>query len=380
MNTFKTLLFLPLILFSFCSSKSDSGTQTALGNESQKGQVFKVKGRINNFTGKELVLNELTTDGKFSPLDTAAVDASGNFVFQGFVREKTYGIINLGPYRNVFLVIDTTSNMEIDINNSQVITYTVKNSKETEELCKIAQVNADYNQKIIDLDATLQVTPPPGPAKQKEVNDQIEALVAELKVKIAEATAASKSPMAQVFAIEMLQVNLDLKTEEQIISSIDKQPANKWLTGYKNRAQSRLATSVGAKAPEITLNNPEGKALSLSALKGKYVLIDFWASWCKPCRAENPNVVRLYNTYKDKGFEIFGVSLDQNAQAWKNAIAADGLTWQHVSDLGGWQSSAAKLYSVSSIPTTVLLDKEGRIIAKGLRGAELENKLKSLLN
>jgi peroxiredoxin len=135
----------------------------------------------------------------------------------------------------------------------------------------------------------------------------------------------------------------------------------------------------GGEAPEIDLKTPEGTQLKLSSLRGKYVLIDFWASWCGPCRKENPNVVRMYKQYHDKGFEILGVSLDNSKEKWMQAIQADGLTWKHVSDLAGWSSVAAKAYSVSSIPFTVLLDKNGKIIGKNLRGPALEEKLKEVL-
>lgn len=133
-------------------------------------------------------------------------------------------------------------------------------------------------------------------------------------------------------------------------------------------------------APEIALPNPEGKEMRLSDLRGKYVLIDFWASWCGPCRRENPNVKRIYNTYKNKGFTIFSVSLDENPEHWKMAIEKDGLDWPyHVSDLKRWQSPLPQIYGFDGIPFTVLVNKEGKIIAKGLRGATLEWKLKELL-
>ena len=148
----------------------------------------------------------------------------------------------------------------------------------------------------------------------------------------------------------------------------------------------QMATlNVGDKAPELAFNSPDGKILKLSSLKGKVVLIDFWASWCGPCRQENPNVVKTYNQYKDrvfkngKGFEIFSVSLDQNKDAWVNAIKKDGLVWPyHVSDLQFWRSEGARIYNVSSIPATFLIDGDGVIIAKGLRGDALSKTLSSL--
>jgi peroxiredoxin len=154
------------------------------------------------------------------------------------------------------------------------------------------------------------------------------------------------------------------------------------IAGINAQYQSLSAsTDTGGKAPEINLNDTNGKALALSSLKGKVVLIDFWASWCMPCRQENPNVVKMYDKYKDKGFTVYSVSLDESKDAWLKAIKDDNLSWpNHVSDLKGWQSSAAALYSVTSIPATFLLDREGNIIAKNLRGPELEQKLQQVLD
>jgi len=132
---------------------------------------------------------------------------------------------------------------------------------------------------------------------------------------------------------------------------------------------------IGGDAPDFGQATPDGKLLKLSDLRGKVVLIDFWASWCGPCRRENPNVVKLYNAYKDKGFEILGVSLDRDRQRWLEAIAQDELTWPHVSDLQQWSNSAAQLYGVNSIPHTVLVDRQGKIIARNLRGDALAQKL-----
>jgi peroxiredoxin len=139
------------------------------------------------------------------------------------------------------------------------------------------------------------------------------------------------------------------------------------------------ATAIGQPAPEIALPDPDGKIVKLSSMKGKYVLVDFWAKWCGPCRQENPNVVRVYNKYKDKGFTVFGVSLDRKREDWLQAIEQDQLTWTHVSDLKYWQSEAAKTYNITAIPFSVLLDPNGIIIDKNLRGAALERRLEQLL-
>jgi thiol-disulfide isomerase/thioredoxin len=148
------------------------------------------------------------------------------------------------------------------------------------------------------------------------------------------------------------------------------------------RMENLSKIPLGSKAIEITESNPKGEQVSLTSLKGKYVLVDFWASWCAPCRAENPNVVKLYKQYKDKGFTVFGISLDGTATkgAWVKAIENDGLSWTQVSDLKGWGSSAAKAYGIESIPQNFLLDPNGVVIAKNLRGDDLAKELASIFN
>ena len=148
----------------------------------------------------------------------------------------------------------------------------------------------------------------------------------------------------------------------------------------EQNTRKELGINIGAIAPEINLKGPNGDLISLSSLKGKVVLLDFWASWCRPCRAENPNVVRLYNKYKDKGFTVYSVSLDQNKDKWLAAIVQDQLNWSnHVSELTGWKSSAGAKYGISSIPKTFLINKKGEITGYDLRGNELEQKLSEIL-
>lgn len=167
---------------------------------------------------------------------------------------------------------------------------------------------------------------------------------------------------------------------EQYTNLLDKSLANtQYVKLLRDLPATLRATGIGTKAPDFTLPNPEGKNLRLSDHFGKYILVDFWAAWCGPCRKENPNVVRVFNKYKDKGFTVYGVSLDHSKEAWIKAIADDGLNWPQVSDLKFWDSAPAKLYGIRGIPGNVLLDPSGKIIARNLRGEDLEKKLAELI-
>lgn len=194
-----------------------------------------------------------------------------------------------------------------------------------------------------------------------------------------------------LMALEHLDLSADRALATQVIDStralmghskahanlsqrVSKQP--------KPRQTSRRNDLIkpGMAMPDIALNDPSGKERALSDLKGKVVLVDFWASWCGPCRRENPNVVRAWNAYKDKGFEVFSVSLDKDVSKWQRAIDQDGLVWpNHISDLRGWNSVVTGLYGISSIPHAILIDKDGTVVATHLRGSQLEAELEQLL-
>lgn len=179
---------------------------------------------------------------------------------------------------------------------------------------------------------------------------------------------------------DMNNPNIPYEDVLEALSYIDKSIENtKFIKLANQRVASVKGTMVGYPANNFTQNSPDGKPLKLSDFKGKYVLVDFWASWCGPCRQENPNVVAAYNKYKDKDFTILGVSFDSNKDKWLEAIQKDNLTWPHVSDLKGWGNEVGKMYSITSIPQNILIGKDGKIVAKNLRGPALEEKLAEII-
>jgi peroxiredoxin len=218
-------------------------------------------------------------------------------------------------------------------------------------------------------------------AKQKAIYEEYQANQESLEDVQMDVVKANPTSPASAFIVNNVYGHSSIEEMKEGLALLDPSlNSSTYYIALSNKIEKLEAVAVGKMAPDFTMNDPEGNPVALSSFKGKYLLVDFWASWCGPCRRENPNVVKLYAEFKDKGFDILGVSLDQKEDAWLKAIEDDQLTWNHVSDLKGWGCEAAKLYAVSGIPHTVLLDKEGKIIAKNLRGEELHAKIAELLN
>ncbi|PRY15631.1 peroxiredoxin [Pontibacter ummariensis] len=356
------------IAFSSCQ-----GNQTASNEDDQ----YVVQGKLNNATTGQVYLYELG-EQQFVPRDTAEIGKDGTFRFEGVVEEPSLYRLTMDQQNGLMLVLDTGKIMveadASDING----TAKVEGSAETQLFLDLNKLVNESRQKQMALEQRFQEAVSKGNTEEAEAIRQ-EYLVLQRGVR--DLLAKHPSSVVSAFGTATLIDPLnDFAFADSMATLFSKNiPNSKYTAMLVERLKPYRSTAVGQVAPDITLPTPDGGSKSLSSLRGKYVLVDFWASWCGPCRKENPNVVAMYNQYKDKGFEIFGVSLDQSKDKWLAAIEKDQLSWPHVSDLKGWESSAAQLYNVTAIPQTVLIDPEGKIIAKGLRGDDLEEKLATLL-
>ncbi|WP_460922362.1 redoxin domain-containing protein [Pontibacter brevis] len=352
------------------------------GNKSASngGDSYTIKGKLNNAPSGPIYLYELG-EAQFVARDTALVSEDGTFTFEGSVTEPTFYRISRDQQNGMMLVLDKGQiKVEADAQDLGG-TAKVEGSEDTKLFLELNKLVNETRMKQMQLEEQFKKAMQEGKAEQAEQLRQ-EFLVTQSQVK----NFIAQHPNSVVSAFgtaSLIDPTNDFAFADSMATLFNKNiPNSKYTALLNERLKPFRNTAIGQTAPDISLPTPDGSSKSLSSLRGKYVLIDFWASWCGPCRQENPNVVRMYNEYKNKGegFEIFGVSLDQSREKWLQAIEKDKLTWPHVSDLQGWESSAASLYNVTAIPQTVLIDPQGKIIAKGLRGAELEQKLASLLD
>lgn len=366
-------IFIILLLSSFVACGNSMTTEA---NGGKKG--FIITGSVKNAKGS-INIQEITNTGLLF-LDSSAILADGTFELNGTVKEKTFCVIRL-PKGDIVAMVDSNSNFELNIDAEKIDEYMVKNSPENSDLKKLLAINAASTGEMAALEkkygAMYGNTMPPA-SEQDKIRREFDSITKNNERQLRMAI-ESMNTVVPFFATNFMMPDADY----EFLSGIDKKlftkfQNSKYATVLHNRVLSMAATATGSTAPEIKLNDPYGKEFSLSQLRGKVVMIDFWASWCAPCRKENPRVVGIYNKYKDKGFEILGVSLDNNREKWINAINQDKLTWYHVSDLLQWGTPLLKTYNFEAIPHTVLIDKEGKIIATKLRGDALEAKLKEI--
>lgn len=299
----------------------------------------------------KMVVNQVVNN-KLVPLDTIEIGPKGKYKATLEMAQPSIYIITFTrercPYMHVMLMPDETVTFSAEYvqANGSIKVTDAKGSKNMELYKQFYNMTgeADAPNKIAQL-----------------LSDNADCLMAAFLVTYFDEQFESRYALYE-------------KIRDRLIGLYPADPAVQYIN-------HRVSTTIlpGRPAPEIEMRDPNGNLRRLSDLRGKVVMIDFWASWCRPCRGENPNVVRMYKKYHDKGFEIYSVSMDNDRNAWLKAIQTDGLEWEnHVSDLNGWTSSGGATYGITSIPATVLIDREGNVIARNLRGGELANKLKEI--
>jgi peroxiredoxin len=351
--------------------------------ESEKREFdgsVKISGKLENIPSGQVVLAYINEDTP-EQIAEIPVNSSGKFEYNLILDGPGFYLLNLMGSKEVKLAL-YDQDVEITYNFADDTSLEVSGSDDSQNVQKINALMAEYQGNINYLN-TVYMDAMKAKDQEKVRKVQQDALELEQShaEKVKELVREMDGSFAALQSFAMINPKSDFEfLDETVTKMAEKYPDFKDVQNLMVQLEEMRILAVGQPAPDISLPNPDGDVVNLSDLRGKYVLIDFWAAWCRPCREENPNVVRLYNEYKDQGFEVFGVSLDRTKEAWVKAIADDELTWTHVSDLKYFNSEAASLYQINAIPATYMLDPEGKIIAKDLRGSSLENKLKEIFN
>ena len=347
----------------------------------QTENTITLSGKYEDPIEGELVKLEMIKDNSTTLVDSFYLEPSGFFERKIKVNEQAFYRLNFQNRAIVNLILDSTDVQISKDPNGSSRSYLVSGSRSTDYLKDLAELESRFETEAEVLTQRFMELNRSGDAQGiQQIRNEFQELKEGYTIDLKNEIWKMDSSIAGAMAISYFE---ERENEADFIEDLtikyEKQIPDSYYTHYlRGLVDSWKLLAIGSPAPEINLPSPDGDNVSLSSLKGNYVLIDFWAAWCKPCRQENPNVVRLYNEYHHLGFEILGVSLDKNRDAWLKAINQDNLTWPQVSDLQYFDSEAATAYQIQAIPWTYLIDPDGIIIEKNLRGSALEAKLKEI--
>ena len=350
--------------------------------------TFTISGTVNSPEIKTLYFTQTTFYSTNQKGNVQKIDVlDGKFSIKGMIDEPLPAFLSLvedykkiGTQPKQFILDKGIISVEI---SSDLASALVKGSKAQDDLVQYNIEQAPYSTKINDINNEAQRLSTSGIAADS-IGRLFRIPFRDASRALADFQRKFVQKNSSAFISLLLIPNIAGSTNNYIeadsllsalTDNIESSATAKSIRGY---LVSQKKTSIGALAPDFRLADTSGNKIALSDLKGKYVLLDFWAAWCGPCRQENPNVVQAFKTYKNDGFTVFGVSLDKEKKSWLKAIHDDNLQWQHVSDLKFWASEAAILYGITSIPRNFLLDPRGKIIGRDLRGQDLLDKLEEL--
>lgn len=349
---------------------------------------YSVKGKIENMPVQKFRLEELTVDENVF-VDSGTTKVDGTFELSHKTHEESLYRLKFEKGKYILLVLKEGDKANISGDWNMLENYKVEGSAGSETM-KGFLVNLRENIKDINTIQVIMDSIKANPSKdslRKSAEADMRMINTRFMDYIKKFADTTKSVSCALFAVNMINPAFEGPYVKSFYEQITKRFPNSTsaksfaakFSGKKIESTKAETPTEGTAAPDFTANTPEGTSFTLSSLKGKYVLVDFWASWCAPCRQENPNVVAAYQQNKSKNFAIVGVSLDSSKEKWTEAIAKDGLTWIHVSELNGWGSAIARNYQVNSIPGNFLLDPNGNIIATNLRGESLMQKLNEVV-
>lgn len=358
-----------------------------------------LSGTVQGGAGETLSLQIAGANG-LETLSTTTIAEDGSFSFKPSpgLPAKDYYYLSLGNQNFVSFIADSSQSIQFQLKGENLLDGAViTGNSESEQLSQFYAEVIPMQTEIQAIQEALR-DPQMDNAVRGDKKKRYSELQTEMRKSCAKFIREHPQSPASLEALSGLNVNQSLQSYEAVVAAL--KPSFSHSTRYQltaqqlekakkeavirqqqaGRQQPSNMPQVGDAAPEIEMENLSGAKFKLSDLKGKVVLVDFWASWCGPCRRENPNVVAAYDKYHDKGFEVFSVSLDSNKPKWEKAIQQDGLKWDyHVSDLKGWKNAAAQAWDVHSIPAAFLLDQNGVVVGSKLRGPQLEMKLEELL-